>query len=55
MIADLPELNPFCDLYEKAISLWGMSKSFGLAGLRIGWIVSRIKIIWIECRHSRII
>lgn len=24
--------------YERAISLWGMSKSFGLAGLRIGWL-----------------
>ncbi len=24
--------------YERAISLWGMSKSFGLAGLRLGWL-----------------
>ena len=24
-----------------ALSLWGMSKSFGLPGLRIGWLVSR--------------
>ncbi len=24
--------------YERAISLWGMSKTFGLAGLRMGWL-----------------
>ncbi len=33
-------LPPMCDLYEKGISLGVMSKSFGLAGLRIGWIAS---------------
>ena len=27
-----------CDIYEKAISLSGLSKSFGLAGLRMGWL-----------------
>lgn len=36
-------LTPVCDLYEKGISLWGMAKSFGLAGLRIGWLASRNK------------
>jgi aspartate/methionine/tyrosine aminotransferase len=36
-----PELSPVCDLYEKGISLWGTSKTFGLAGLRTGWIVSQ--------------
>ena len=30
-----------CDLYENAISLGVMSKSFGLAGLRIGWIATQ--------------
>lgn len=34
---------PMCDLYEKGISLWGMAKSFGLAGARIGWIASQDK------------
>ncbi|MBL7864894.1 MAG: aminotransferase class I/II-fold pyridoxal phosphate-dependent enzyme [Cyclobacteriaceae bacterium] len=31
------------DLYDRAVSLWGMAKSFGLAGLRLGWLVSRNK------------
>lgn len=31
----------FADLYEKGISLGVMSKSYGLAGLRIGWIASK--------------
>jgi aspartate/methionine/tyrosine aminotransferase len=35
------EIASACDLYENAVSLWGMSKSFGLAGLRIGWLVSK--------------
>lgn len=36
-----PVLPPISDIYEKGISLWGTSKSFGLAGLRIGWLVSQ--------------
>jgi aspartate/methionine/tyrosine aminotransferase len=28
-----------CDEYDKAVSLGVMSKAFGLAGLRIGWVV----------------
>lgn len=30
-----------CDVYEKGISLSGLSKSFALPGLRIGWLVSQ--------------
>jgi aspartate/methionine/tyrosine aminotransferase len=30
-----------CELYDQAFSLFGLSKTFGLPGLRIGWIVSR--------------
>jgi len=32
---------PIADLYHKGVSLGVMSKSFGLAGLRIGWIATR--------------
>lgn len=40
VIGDTEELPPICDVYEKGISLWGTSKTFGLAGLRTGWLVS---------------
>lgn len=30
-----------CDLYDRAISLGVMSKTYGLAGLRIGWLATR--------------
>jgi len=30
-----------CEVYEKAISLFGMSKSFGMAGVRLGWLVTK--------------
>ncbi|MFH1121515.1 MAG: aminotransferase class I/II-fold pyridoxal phosphate-dependent enzyme [Bacteroidota bacterium] len=35
------EIPSLCDLYDNAVSLWGLTKSFGLAGLRLGWIVTR--------------
>ena len=43
MVGDKEELPPISDLYEKGISLWGTSKTFGLAGLRTGWLVSQDK------------
>ncbi len=30
-----------CDLYGNAVSLFGMSKSFALPGLRIGWLTTK--------------
>jgi aspartate/methionine/tyrosine aminotransferase len=32
-----------CELYERAFSLFGLSKTFGMPGLRMGWVVSRNK------------
>lgn len=34
-----------CDIYDNAISLGVMSKAYGLAGLRIGWVATRNKEI----------
>jgi len=34
-------LEAACDVYENAVSLFGMSKTFALAGLRIGWLATR--------------
>jgi aspartate/methionine/tyrosine aminotransferase len=35
------QMIPAADLYERAISLGVLSKGFGLAGLRIGWIATQ--------------
>jgi aspartate/methionine/tyrosine aminotransferase len=34
-------LPAVCELYENAISLGSMSKTYGLPGLRLGWLVTR--------------
>jgi aspartate/methionine/tyrosine aminotransferase len=36
-------LPPMCTLYNKAFSLGVMSKSLGMAGLRVGWLASQDK------------
>ena len=35
------QLPAVCDIYEKGISLSGLSKSFALPGLRIGWLATQ--------------
>ena len=40
------QLPAACDLYENAISLGVMSKTYGLAGLRIGWIATRNREVY---------
>jgi aspartate/methionine/tyrosine aminotransferase len=32
-----------CELYDQAVSLFGMSKTFGMAGVRIGWVITKDK------------
>lgn len=43
IIGETEALPPIYELYDKGISLWGMAKSFGLAGARIGWLVAKDK------------
>ncbi len=44
IVDNMEELPPIADIYAKGISLWGgTSKSFGLAGLRTGWLVAQDK------------
>jgi aspartate/methionine/tyrosine aminotransferase len=38
---DAERLTSACDRIDDAVSLWGLSKSFGLPGLRMGWLVTR--------------
>lgn len=38
---EVATLPPGCDLYPRAVSLSGLSKSYGLPGLRIGWAATK--------------
>lgn len=42
-----------CDAYENAISLGSMSKSYGLPGLRLGWLASRNPELLEKCLHFK--
>jgi len=35
-----------CEVYDRAISLCGMSKAFGMAGARVGWIATKDKSLY---------
>lgn len=35
-------LPPLADVYERAVSLSGLSKTYGLPGLRIGWLATQV-------------
>ncbi|MBI5302996.1 MAG: aminotransferase class I/II-fold pyridoxal phosphate-dependent enzyme [Chloroflexi bacterium] len=46
-------LPAMCDLYEKGISLSGLSKTFALPGLRIGWLATRERAILDACQRFK--
>jgi aspartate/methionine/tyrosine aminotransferase len=42
-----------CDLYERAVSLGSMSKTYGLPGLRLGWLACRTREILHKCNEFK--
>ncbi len=42
-----------CDLYDRAVSLGSMSKTYGLPGLRLGWLASRDPEILQKCTELK--
>lgn len=42
-------LPAVADVYEKGVSLFGLSKTFGLPGLRIGWLATGDKALMDRC------
>lgn len=46
-------LPAVCDVYEKGISLSGLSKSFGLPGLRLGWLATRDASLLSRCQEIK--
>ncbi len=49
----IPVLPAACDLYEKAVSVTGVSKTHGLGGLRIGWLATRCRDVIERAREYR--
>ena len=48
-----PWASPAACLYDKALSLGVMSKAFGIAGLRIGWIACQNKALLKKIEHMK--
>lgn len=46
-------MKSIVDLYEKGLSVGSMSKAFSLAGLRMGWVVTRDKEAMEQMRERR--
>jgi len=46
-------LTSACESYDRAFSLFGMSKTFGLAALRIGWIATQEKKIFTRMQELK--
>lgn len=42
-----------CELYERAVSLGSTSKTYGLPGLRLGWLVSKDQTLLQKCLAFR--
>jgi aspartate/methionine/tyrosine aminotransferase len=42
-----------CEVYEHAVSLGSMSKTYGLPGLRLGWLASRNESILKRCEEFK--
>lgn len=54
LVHHLKDLNDsICDLYDNCLSLWGSAKSFGLAGLRIGWVTSHNTQLLNKMQHFK--
>jgi aspartate/methionine/tyrosine aminotransferase len=45
--------KPFAERYEKAVSISGLSKAFGLPALRIGWLASQNQKVMQKVRLGR--
>ncbi len=55
-LLEMPSISTLpaaCDLYEKAVSVTGVSKTHGLGGLRIGWLATRCREIITSAREYR--
>ena len=50
---DARGVNKLADHYEHAVSMHGLSKTYGLPGLRVGWIVSRDRDVMAQVRKKR--